>query len=178
MIPDNCARARAALVSDMPVNINGGYRFQGSLVGSNRGPNGGCENDFVHCVSLLALQNREMGGRGAPPDTRPSASRWPRKMRFEPLATSSVEVCSACTRREATRRSLMQGGHFRYDSGHRSLGWPTLVAGRSITQKRQIRAPTAAARKPSIYARTDACFATADASKLVACAAAVAKSEV
>jgi len=53
----------------MPVNINGGYRFQRASVGSNRGPDGTCENDFVHCVSPPALQNREIGGCGALPDT-------------------------------------------------------------------------------------------------------------
>jgi hypothetical protein len=160
----------------MPVNINGGYRFQRASVGSNRGPDGTCENGFVHCVSPPALQNREIGGCGALPDTRPSASRRPRKIRFKPLATSSVEACSAYAEEGYTALTL--GGHFSHDSGHWSPGWPNLVAGRSTTQKRQIRAPTVAARKPSIYARTDACFATADASKLVACAVAVAKSEV
>ena len=79
----------------MPVNINGGYRFQRASVGSNRGPDGTCENDFVHCVSPPALQNREIGGCGALPDTCPSASRRPRKIRFKPLATSSVEAYSA-----------------------------------------------------------------------------------
>jgi hypothetical protein len=49
-----------------------GYRFQRASVGSNRGPDGVCENDFVHCVSPPASQNREIGGCGALPDTRPS----------------------------------------------------------------------------------------------------------
>jgi hypothetical protein len=161
----------------MTVYINGGYRFQRAPVGSNRGPDGVCENDFVHCVSPPASQNREIGGCGALPDTRPSRHDGLGKC-VSSRSRPARSKCAPRTRRKATRRSSTLGGHFSHDSGHWSPGWPNLVAGRSTTQNRQIRAPTVAARKPSIYARTDACFATADASKLVACAVAVAKSDV
>jgi hypothetical protein len=51
---------------------------------------------------------------------------------------------------------------------HRAVILSVRVGGKIITQNRQTKAPTAAAWKPSIYARTDACFVIADASKLVA----------